>query len=329
MRTDRHAALGVDVNRGTQAPNKRPPGAIGLGPEDGTFFSEGQVPGELGGHFELAVDFGGIAVEAQFVDVGIGCIQSGDALSGEVGGESVLLVLMFALDFAFGLWGGSVAESDAVKVERLAQGGEGFGPGGEEKGVIVDVERQRQAVADEGLGEEIKVRQQDFLLIDFGAGKDTAAIVQEVEHGEELAGIGEVGMGRGIQLPELTETVALPAPDHPGSGAQAGGLGQVVLNGPAADLSAVDFELKTQQDLAGSKAIGRGRPTTEAGAQEGLNVRRPVGAVIAAGAVGLPELIAAGSGRQIVAVKLIEAAARKLQFGSGGAGGEFSGPEPS
>ena len=60
--------------------------------------------------------------------------------------------------------------------------------------MIVNVERQRQAVAGEGLGQEIKVRQQDFLLIDLGAGKHTAAIVQDVEHGEELARVREVGM---------------------------------------------------------------------------------------------------------------------------------------
>ena len=42
-------------------------------------------------------------------------------------------VLVFALDFAFGLRGGSVAESDAIKVEGLTQGGEGLGRGAEKK----------------------------------------------------------------------------------------------------------------------------------------------------------------------------------------------------
>ena len=78
--------MSIDVDGGAQAPDKRPPGAVGFGADDGAFFSEGQVPGLLGGHLEFAMNFGAVAMEAQFIDVGIGCIQSGDPLSGEVGG---------------------------------------------------------------------------------------------------------------------------------------------------------------------------------------------------------------------------------------------------
>ena len=97
----------------------------------------------------------------------------------------------------------------------------------------------------------------------------------------------------------------------------------------SADLSPVDFEFKAQQHLAGSKAVGRGRATTQARAQERFDIRWPIGGVIAAGAVGLPHLVTAGSGRQVITVESVEAAARKFQFGSAGAGGEFSGPELS
>jgi hypothetical protein len=67
------------------------------------------------------MDFGGVAMQAQLVDVSIGGIQSGDLLSGEVGGKSVLPVLVFAFDFAFGLWGGSIAEGDVKEFEGLTQ----------------------------------------------------------------------------------------------------------------------------------------------------------------------------------------------------------------
>ena len=115
--------------------------------------------------------------------------------------------------------------------------------------------------------------------------------------------------------------MALPAPDDGGNWSQARRLGQVVLDGPTADLRAIDFELKAQQNLAGSKAIGTRWATAQARAQEGFNVCRPVGGVVAAGAVGLPGLVAAESGRQVITVELIEATAGKFQFGRGGAGG--------
>ncbi len=312
MRANRHVALSIDIDGGAQAPDKRPPGAVGFGAQDGAFFFKGQVPSLLGGHFEFAMDLGGIVMETQFVDVGIGCIESGDPLRGEIGRQSVLPILVLALDFAFGLRGRSVAEGDAVKFEGLAQGGEGLGCGAEEKGVIVDVEGQRQAVAGEGLGQKIKISQQDFPLVDLRAGKEAAAVIQEVEHGEELARVGKVGMRRGIQLPELTDAVALPAPNDSGGWAQPGRLGQVVLDGPAADLGTVDFELKAQQHLAGSKAVGRRGAATQARAQEPFDVRRPIGGVIATGAVGLPDLVAAGPSRQGITVEPVEAAARNF-----------------
>ncbi len=74
MRAGGHEALSVDVDGGAQAPNKRPPGAVGFGAQDGAFFLEGQVPGLLGRHLEFAMDFGGVAMEAQLIDMGIGSI---------------------------------------------------------------------------------------------------------------------------------------------------------------------------------------------------------------------------------------------------------------
>ena len=53
---------------------------------------------------------------------------------------------MAAFDFAFGLWGGGIAEFDAVEVEGLAELGEGVGDMGEEEGVKIHIEDQGQAV---------------------------------------------------------------------------------------------------------------------------------------------------------------------------------------
>lgn len=72
---------------------------------------------------------------------------------------------MSALDFAFGLRCGSVEEFDAVKMEGLTELGEGIGIMGIEEGVVVDVERERQAVGLKDAGEEIEVGQQAFSVI--------------------------------------------------------------------------------------------------------------------------------------------------------------------
>ena len=54
------------------------------------------------------------------------------------------------LDFAFGLRGRSVAKGDAVEVKGATQLGESLGDMGEEEGMEIDVNLQRQAVFDEG-----------------------------------------------------------------------------------------------------------------------------------------------------------------------------------
>ncbi|MDB6034219.1 MAG: hypothetical protein JWM16_4557 [Verrucomicrobiales bacterium] len=45
----------------------------------------------------------GIAVEAQGVDVGVGFLDFGNLLAGEIGREAFLPELVFAFDFALGL----------------------------------------------------------------------------------------------------------------------------------------------------------------------------------------------------------------------------------
>ena len=50
-----------------------------------------------------------VAMVAQIVDVGVGSFQIGDLFAGEIGRESALPELVFALDFAFGLGRGGIA----------------------------------------------------------------------------------------------------------------------------------------------------------------------------------------------------------------------------
>ena len=46
---------------------------------------------------------------------------------------------------------------------------------------------------------------QEFSLIEFGADKSAAAIVEQVEHGKVQRAVGEPAMRRSVQLPELAD----------------------------------------------------------------------------------------------------------------------------
>ena len=62
-------------------------------------------------------------------------------------------------------------------------------------------------------------------------------------------------MGRGIQLPQFADLAALPAPHGSQRTVIGFGMGEVVLDGPATDLSPVEFEVAFAEHLAGSEAV--------------------------------------------------------------------------
>ena len=185
LSADGDAAVVAGFDYGALAPDVGPPRTPGHGPEDGAFVLFGGVPGLLGFHPEFAVDFVLVAMKSEFAHLGVGVFEIGDGFAGEEGGEPVLPELVFAFDFAFGLGRGGVAEGDAVEAEGLAELGEGFGEVREEEGMEVHVEFQRQAVFEEGGGEEVVVGEEGFAFVEFGTGEETAAIIEQVEHGED------------------------------------------------------------------------------------------------------------------------------------------------
>jgi hypothetical protein len=139
----------------------------------------------LGFQVEFAMEFMLIAMEAQVGDVRIGLSEIGNIFAGEVGGEAVLPALMFAFDFAFGLGRGCVEEAHAMEAPGLAELGQGVGNLGEEEGVEVHVEFEGQAAFEKGGGKEVEVSREVFVFVEFGAGEETAAIVEPIEHGEK------------------------------------------------------------------------------------------------------------------------------------------------
>lgn len=326
--TDRHTAIGADFDFGAQAPDKGPPGAVERRAQHGALFVEGQIPGLLGLHFEFTVHFVLVAVETQFLDMGIGLVEVGDVFAGEVSGQTLLPEEMRALDFTFGLGCGSVAEAHAIEVQSPAQLGESFWGVGEKEAVVIDVDFQRQPVIVESGGQQIKVGQQAFGLVDSGGGENSTAIIKHVDHGEGLRAVGKPAMGCGVQLPEFANAAALPAPDRSCGAVIGFGVGQVVFHGPTPNLSSIGFELAFPEQFAGCKAVGSRRFAAEPFAQEGFHFGGPPGRMVAPrntwGPVGLLML---NAGMKVITIDLVEACASQAESLGTRLGFNLSGPE--
>ena len=117
LRADGNFAVVTDADAGLLAPDVGPPRTVGIGPEDGTFFSEGLLVGGEGCLAEFAVDFVLVGVGDELVEQMVGPDQFNDVVGGQEGNESFLPVVVTAFDFTFGLGSGGVAQSDTIEVE--------------------------------------------------------------------------------------------------------------------------------------------------------------------------------------------------------------------
>ena len=110
----------------------------------------------------------------------------------------------------------------------------------------------------------------------------------------------EPAVGRGVELPEFADERALPA-SHRGQGFSGwDGMGEVVFNGPAADLGAVEFEGVQAEGLGSGKAVrtrGRaGQPLFE----EFDDRLRPGRGMVATGSAGRPKGLLLTGARGVV-----------------------------
>lgn len=277
---DGNAPIGAHLEGRADAPNIRPPRARRGWAQDGPFFFLGQIPGLLWGQTQFAMGFVNVAMEAQRVDVGIGGFDLGNVFAGEIGGKAPLPKLMLALDFPFGLRRWSIKEAAVVELERPAELGQRVGMLREKHGVIIDVDLQRPSVAQERGGEEIEVGQEEFAAIEFGTDEHAAAIVEHIEHGKVQRALGKPAMGRSVQLPEFANLGTLPPPHR---GVRALGrsvMRMIILDGPAADLGAVELEGVQAQGFGGGEAVRARRGTSQAFFEETGDRLGPSGGVI-------------------------------------------------
>ena len=125
-------------------------------------------------------------------------------------------------------------------------------------------------------------------------------------------------MGRGLQLPEFAHALALPAAHRRRNFFGRDGVGQMVLEGPAADLGAVEFEVVEAEGFRGDEAVGAGRRAVQAFVEEVQNGLRPGRSVVAAGAAGEPERsLFYCAGAEVSGGERVEAAGRDAQLVGG------------
>ena len=124
---DGDAAIGADFEGSSEAPNIMPPRAAWGWAQDGPAFFGGTFPGLLWGHAQFSMSFVDVAVESQGIDVSVGGFDLSDLFAGEIGWESPLPELVFALDFPLGLGCWCIKEANIVKLEGPAELGQCVG----------------------------------------------------------------------------------------------------------------------------------------------------------------------------------------------------------
>ena len=111
------------------------------------------------------MDFLGVVVMAELFEQSVGFRERGDLLGGEDRREAFLPEVVRALDLAFGLRSGRVAQRDLVKAQSAAELREGLSLTGEEEGMVVDVESQGGAVLAKGAREEVEMSGEIFAFV--------------------------------------------------------------------------------------------------------------------------------------------------------------------
>lgn len=310
-----HATVAADFDRGAHAPDVGPPGTTGSGSQDGAIFFLGLVPGAQRGLTQFTMDFLGVAMMAQRVEVPIGFLKIGDFFAGEIGRQAALPELMFAFDFALGLRRGGVAQADVIEFECAAQLRERFGIVREEDAMVIHVELKRTTVLSKGGGQEIEVSEQQFTFVEFGTGKEAAAIIEHIEHGESGFGLRKPTVRRSIQLPEFADLGALPAAHRGENPFGRNRMGQSILQGPAADLGAIEFEGMQAQGFRSGEAVRARGFAGQAFFEQVQNRLRPRLGMIAAGSAGQPKVfLFFGASTPICSSQRVKTAGRKIKL---------------
>jgi len=188
----------------------------------------------------------------------VGRGEFNDGFCGEQGDEAFLPVVVAAFDFAFGLGRGGVAELNPVKVEGLAELGEGIGIVGVKEGVVVHIKGQRETVGLADAREEVEVGEEGFSGIEARTGVEAGGVVEDFQEDLFVGAAVEEGVGCGVVLPEGAVITGLPAFDGFGRSFVARVGVEFVFDGPTANAGAVGVEVEAAVEFAGDGAVGGG-----------------------------------------------------------------------
>lgn len=106
---------------------------------------------------------------------------------------------------------GRVAQGDFVEAQRAAELGEGVWLVGEKEGMIIDIERQREAAGGKGGGKKIEMSQKGLARIKPDQWEEATVVIEQFEQRRLLALMSKPAVGRSVVLPELTDLLDLPA----------------------------------------------------------------------------------------------------------------------
>jgi hypothetical protein len=269
------------------------------------------------------MEFVRVVVDAQRFEQRIGGGERGDLLGGEERGQPALPEIMGALDLALGLRSGRVAQRDFVKAERGTKLSERIRGVSEKEGVVIHVERQRQAGGEEGAGQIVQVSEERLARIEPRERDHAAVIIDGLEQNEQLVAVGEPAVRRSIVLPELADLLDGPSAHGPARGFELRIRSEPFGDGPAAHRGAAEFEIQTAKQLGRSEAVGSRRTGGEQLAQKRRDRLRPVWAMITARSARQPRTLAAlPTGAQIVGIDDVKAAAAQTEFRTRLAGGD-------
>ena len=156
-------------------------------------------------------------------------------------------------------------------------------------------------------------------MIEACAGVETCGIVEDVEQNVLVLLIGQPEVMAGIVLPEGSKVLNLPPAHGLGRRFVAGVGSQVVFESPAANASAVGFEVASAKEFAGSSAVGGRRFGGKELAQQIGDLWRPVWGMISSGTARFPRFRkTAGAGFKKLTIELVKPGMGKAQFRGGG-----------
>lgn len=200
-----------------------------------------------------------VGVDDQVIEKKICRFDIDDLFGRHQGGQTILPIMVTALDFAFGLGCGSKAQGDTIEMESGPQLGKSVWGAGEEDGVIINVKGQRQAMSFEGPGEKVHMGKEIFAMVESSAGIQACGIIKDIEQNMFMHLCGQPKMGAGIVLPESAKILDLPAANGFRRGFVTSVWGEVVLECPAANAGAIGFKITPAQEFTGQGTVGAWR----------------------------------------------------------------------